>query len=174
MKNLILAIVMVAVPFYSFAQQQIIQTFYQKYMEYDNVTDVHLDGWVLKLASHFSGDETAERLLEKITNLRVMVMENGNLVSKADYKKLLKDLQKDRFSELMNIREGTQKVDFYIREQKDAITNVIILVNDTDEFVLLSLEGNLKFTDLHDLNISVEGGDLFKKLPAKKKDIPRA
>lgn len=167
-------IAILVIPALSMAQNKVIKKFYDKYKGYENVTDIKLQGWVLKLAATFSDEEEAEKLLKKITHLRVLVMDEGNLVSKNEYSRLIKDVKQNAFEELIKIKEDDQNIEFMIREEKETITDVLILVNSPEDFILLSLEGNLKFSDLQNLNIDIDGGEHFQKLPAKKKDIPKA
>jgi len=158
----------------TFAQNSTLEGFYQKYTQFENVTDVKLQGWLLKLASEYSDEEQANKLLEKITHLRVLVMEEGNLVSPQDYKRLLKNIRSESFETLFEVKEQQQDIALYLREDGDTITDVLVLVNSPDNFVLLSLEGLLKFSDLNDLNIDVEGMEHLEKLPDDKKSVPRA
>lgn len=174
MRTFILSALLALGPFFAFAQPKAIAQFYEKYTQHEDVTDVKLQGWLLEIASNFAGDEQAKKILSKITYLRVLVMEEGNLVSPEEYKSLLKDIRQSSFEELFKIREGQQDIGFYIREKGDSITDVLLLVNGDDEFVLLSLEGLLKFSDLNDLHIDIDGAEHFKKLPEKKGEVPRA
>lgn len=157
-----------------FSQTPAIHSFYEKYKNLENVTDIRLQGWVLKLASTFADEEEAESLLKKITHLRVIVMEEGNLVKADEYNRLIKSVKKDRFEELMKIKEDGSFIDIMIREEGETITDVLVLISGEDSFVLLSLEGALRFKDLRQLEIDVEGGDSFKKIPARRADVPRA
>ena len=174
MRTLIWSALLTLGPLFAFAQPKPIAQFYEKYKQRENVTDVKLQGWLLEIATNFADDEQAQKLLDKITYLRVLVMEEGNLVSPGEYKSLLKDIRQSSFEELLKIREGQQDIGFYIREKGDTITDVLLLVNGQDEFVLLSLEGLFKFSDLNDLNIDIDGAEHFEKLPEKKGDVPRA
>jgi hypothetical protein len=160
--------------FTSQAQNPLLEGFYHKYTQFDNVTDVKLQGWLLKLASNHSEDEGAEKLLEKITQLRVLVMEEGNLVTPRDYKNLLNGIRTSSFEELFKVKNTDEDVALYIREEGTNITDVLVLVNGKDNFVLLSLEGLFKFSDLNDLNIDVEGIEHLERLPEDKKSVPRA
>ncbi len=174
MKKIILLAVFVWLGSALFAQTKAIEKFYEQYKGMEEVTDLKLRGWVLQLASKFSEEAEAAQLLRKITQLRILTMENGNLVSPQVYRQLVKDLQSDRFEDLFKVQEKGQNIQFLIREQGDTITDVLLLVSGDDHFVLLSLEGALRFSDLQNLQIDVEGSEHFKKLPRHKKDIPRA
>jgi hypothetical protein len=174
MRNHLIFFAFLFLPLFGFAQSKPVKEFYDKYKSLENVTDVKLQGWVIRLASSFADEAEAERLLNKITHLRVMVMEQGNLVSPVEYKELVRKVKSDSFEELLKVKDSGEQVEFLIREKNNAVTDVLILVNGANGFVLLSLEGNLKFSDLQDLNIQIDGAEHFKKLPKDKKEIPRA
>ncbi|MFK8104949.1 MAG: DUF4252 domain-containing protein [Saprospiraceae bacterium] len=173
MKQLMI-LVLLSIPMLSVGQNKAINNFYQKYKTYKNVTNVSLGGWVLKLATKYADDDEAKEALRHVSRLKVLFMENGNIVEKTDVKQLLRQVRNDDFEELMTIQDGKSKVNIFIKENKKAITNLLIVVNGEDDFVLLSLKGELDFEDLSKLNIDVEGGEYLKKVPKKKKLIPQA
>ena len=158
-----------------FAQNKTVENFYDHYNQLENVTDVKLQGWLLKMAAEFSDEEEATRILQNISFLRVLVMSEGNLVKPQDLKTFIRDLKKDAFENLMQIRNEGARVEILIREDGDTITDVVALINsDEESFILLSLEGRIRFSDLNNLHIDVEGLEHFKKIPEKRSDIPRA
>ncbi|MFT5264956.1 MAG: hypothetical protein ACI8YQ_003706 [Polaribacter sp.] len=154
------------------AQSNSIESFYEQYAKNEKVTNVTIKGWLLDIASHITSDESSKEVLSKITQLRILLMEDGNPVTKNELSRLKKGIKKDHFEELLQIRDEGSHVDFYIREEGDHITNVLMLVNDNDEFVLLSLEGLLKLEDLKNIKIDTDGAEHFEKI--KRKEVPRA
>ncbi|MDX1942999.1 MAG: DUF4252 domain-containing protein [Saprospiraceae bacterium] len=174
MRKILFVAALIGAASLSFAQTKAIANFYDKYKSMEHVTDLKLRGWVLKLASSFSDDAQEAQLLRKISQLRILTMENGNLVSPNEYKNLIKNIKQEAFEELFQVRDDGQTIEFLIREKGDTITDVLMLVSGDDGFIMLSLEGALKFSDLNDLNIEVEGSEHFKKLPDDKKAIPKA
>lgn len=156
------------------AQVEPIKAFYNKYKNYENATQLKLQGWLIRLAAKHTDEEGAEQLLKKITHLRLLSIEDGNPVSLEESRDLIKQLKKESYEELLNVRDGTERVDILIREKKDVITEILLLVSDKDEFLLLSLEGRLKFSDLNDLDIEVDGSEHFKNLPEDRNLVPKA
>ena len=136
-------------------------------MENEKISDISLNGWVLSMASKMSDEEGTE-ILEKITKLRIMIADEKDIVAKTDVKKLIKDVQKNSFEDLMTIRDEGTRINFMIREEGENITNVLVIIHGEGDFILLSLEGNLNFDDLKQLDFDVEGGDIFKKLPNER------
>lgn len=174
MKRLLIILTLIGTSLAVQAQRAPIRAFYQKYKGMEDVENIQLSGWVLKLVATFSDDEEAGKVLRHISRLRVLTMENGNLVPQAEFNQLLKQVRKDKFEDLMHIREDGEDVQILIREDKDRITDLLLLVHDKDSFTMLSLEGALRFKDLKELKIDVEGGDQFQRLSRERTSTPRA
>ena len=174
MKNILLAILISTVPLFALSQTRTIEGFYNKYKNNDQVTHLKMQGWALRLASDHAEEKGASQILKKIKQLRVLSMEEKNLVPEKEYQQLIKSAQKNRFEELITLKEGSREVVFFIRQKGSLVTDVLILVNGLTEFVFLNLEGQLQFSDLNDLNFKIDGAEHFKKLPERRKDLPRA
>jgi hypothetical protein len=92
-------------------------------------------------------------------------------VNGSEYNQLVKEIKNDSFEELMQFKEGNEKVDILLKEKGDKITNLLLIARGNDGFIMLSLEGDLDWKDLKSLKIDVEGAEHLKKLPD---DMPRA
>lgn len=171
MRNLLFLTLLTLLPALGLAQSRHITQFYNQYKSYEDVTNINLRGFVLKLAGNFVDDEDARKIIRKVSHLRLLVVEDTHLVTVTDYTALIKGLKSDRFEELMQIREGGERIDFYLREDGDRITDVIMLLRGDDEFLMLSLEGAFRFSDLNDLHIDIDGGEYFSRLPEKKTKV---
>ncbi len=174
MKRLLLLAAFVAVWGITFAQSKTIKNFYEKYKGLEEVTDLKLQGWMIRLAARSTEDVEEQKLLKKITHLRILSMENGNLVSPQEHSQLVQSVKKEAFESLLQIRDQGQHVEFFIREKGNIITDLLLLISGVEQFVLISLEGNLDFSDLQHLHIDTTGGEHFRKIPKEKKQIPRA
>ena len=171
MKNTIILLI-IALPIACFGQANSIQEIFSKYKNHENTTTLTFGGGLIKFAASFEEDSNT-KVLEKISQVRLMVTE-GNLVSKGDYKGFSKNLKKDQFEDLMQINAEGTLVDILVREHGKRISDVVLLVNDDEDFIMISIEGNFEYSDLNDINLNFEGGDYLKKLPEKRKSLPRA
>jgi hypothetical protein len=171
MRNILLYTSFILLPAFGLAQSRHITQFYNQYKSYEEVTNINLQGFVLRLAGNFVDDDDARKIIRKVSHLRLLVVEDTKLVTAEDYTALVKGLKSDRFEELMQFRDGGDRVDFYLREDGDRITDVIMLLRGDDEFLMLSLEGAFRFSDLNDLHIDIDGGEYFSKLPDKKTKV---
>ncbi len=153
------------------AQSNSVKSFYDKYTNDVKVTDYTIQGWMLKLATEYADDEEAGNVLEKITQLRILLMEDGNPISSHEYNDFMKTLRQDDFEELLKVKDKDCDVDFFIREDGEMISDLLMLVHEKDGFVLISLEGLFSMKDLKNLNLDIEGAEHLEK--AMKK-LPRA
>ncbi|NET37104.1 MAG: DUF4252 domain-containing protein [Cyanothece sp. SIO1E1] len=169
MKKPLFLLALAALPFLCLAQSKAINEFYNKYSQDEHFLDIKLSGGLLNLVASQTDDEGDKQVIRKITALRALVLEEGQMVKKEDYAKLLQGAKADSFEELIKVRDGGDHVEVLIREKGNAISHILLLVNGEDSFVLLSLEGLLQFSDLNDINIDVKGADFLRKLPEHRK-----
>ncbi len=156
------------------AQSPSLEKFYQQYEQLEDVSQVKLQGWLLEMASEFADEADAERILKDLSYIRVMIMSEGSLVDKKEMSQLVKSLKGESFGELMQIRDEGTRVSILTREENESITGLVALINKPDEsFVLLSLEGRLRFNDLRELQINVEGMEHLEKIPEKRSEVPQ-
>lgn len=142
------------------AQTAGIRHFYNKYKHSPEAEKIKLPGWVLHLGAGLvlaldkdldESERAGIKLMKKIKKLRMLSLENSNPVSPEDYNSLIKSVKKDHFEDLISVRDGKTKVNIMIREKKDVIRNILILVSDEDEFILFSVSSKIKIEDINKL-----------------------
>lgn len=145
-----------------------------RYAGVDNFNEVSIQGSFLNFAVSQSENEEDKKTLQKISKIRAIWSNDFNPVSYRDLNQLRKELRRDHFEDLVTIQEGSANVNFLIRENGNTITDVTLIVDDEDQFLLINLEGKLKFKDLGDINLDIEGMDHFKNLPKDRSKLKRA
>ncbi|MEM9887615.1 MAG: DUF4252 domain-containing protein [Bacteroidota bacterium] len=153
--------------FSSTAQSKCIENFIEKYAEAAHVNSLNLNDWTLQLTSAFTKKSTGERVKNKITRLRLLSSEQSELVSSAELQTFLNKLHKDHFEDLIEVRDKGSHIKFLLRENETHVTDIVMLVQGKENFVLLSLEGLFKLEDLVDWNVDIEGGEHLKQLADK-------
>lgn len=169
MKKLLFLLALAALPFLCFAQNKAIKEFYQKYSQYDNLLDIKLQGGLLNLVANKTIENGDKEVVRKIAAIRVLIMEDGQTVKKEDYNQLIQSAQSDAYEALIKVRDGNDHIEILVREENNLITNVLLLINGENNFVMLSLEGKLQFSDLNNIDLDLQGGGFFKKIPEKRK-----
>jgi hypothetical protein len=126
---------------------------------------------VLTFVEDFEGDD----IVKKVTKLRVLSMEDKNIVSQKDLQKLISGVKSENFEDLMTVREGTTNVRFMVRDSDKKIKDLLVIVSEANEFILISIECDLKWKDLKNIDFQkIKGGEYFNKLPPKLPNVPRA
>ena len=177
----------VLLPFGMSAQKSS-KKFYHKYKKAANTVNFTIPGFALGLGASIARkhmekeDRLALELTKSIKSIRFLVMEETNLVSYRDYTELVAGLKgKDKMEELITIRDEGTSVNILIREKRKHISNLMILVNEEDTFVMISLKTKLRYKDLNKFLKEIMKSNNKIKLdvpeePEKtaKKVIPRA
>ncbi|MFK7807244.1 MAG: DUF4252 domain-containing protein [Saprospiraceae bacterium] len=144
-------IAVILFPLLAAAQSPSINQFYRKHKRDDGAINATLPGWVIKLgvgiARPFVDDEEIKvglRMTRKVRKAKFLVMEEESRISQGEYMQLVRAVKKDRYEELVQIRDEGENVAIFAREKKDYISRLLILVREEDSFVLLSLKTKLK------------------------------
>lgn len=155
------------------AQNNVINSFVDKYKGGENVTHVNISGGLLDIISKAT-DENGERtFLSKLNNLRVLSVPNRAAIDVADLTALRQGIQANNYEELIRIRDGKDLVYIYLHENKNqVIEELIILVEDPEEVTLVSLSGLMYYSDLQKLELDGEAGEALHRLPRKEEPRP--
>ncbi len=96
-------------------------------------------------------DEDLKQLSEKIVSLKILVSEDKTV---GFTNEIRAQMVKLKYKTIMQIVDGEQKVDFFVKQNGDMITDLVMLATDKTEEVLLSLSGNIKLNELASLGSS--------------------
>jgi len=124
-------------------QELDINRFYAMYKGHQS--DFHISlGWpLIQMASWFIRDEPEKSLVKSARKVRVLVFEERPDHLKSNLKSLIKGLHKERYEEWMSVRESGGQIRILGREEGNFIRDFVILVDESDEFVLVSIKGKV-------------------------------
>lgn len=158
MKNLLLLLFILMLPFCTQAQNRSIKNFYHKYKRSENTTNFVLPGFLVwfgtGIANEITDDEEAKLFLKfakKFKTMRLLVMEEGNVVTAEDYKKLVQGARSSNYEELISIKDKGQDIRIMGRGKKDKLKNLLVLVSSEDGFVMMNMKTKIKVKDLNRL-----------------------
>jgi hypothetical protein len=175
MKKLIFTLVFVFLTAVLFGQITAIQEFHNKYKDNGKYITVHIEGGLLKVLSNIdTEDEDTDDLLNVISKLEGIDLhaidkrEAG--FSEKDIKKLKKEIRKEKFDELLLVREGETNIDFLVKEKNGKISDLLLLIDEAHEFVVLNFTGEIDLAALTRLSdeLDIKGAKHLKKMEEKK------
>jgi hypothetical protein len=145
MKTIKAFLIMMIVSAGAFAQSESIAKFFNKYATDESFTTATISSKMFSLITNMDA-QTAEdkeivNAISKLKGLKVLGKENTS-DARALYKEAFGLVGKD-YEELMSVRDKDKDMKFYIRESNGKISELLMLMGGTDDFMLLSLYGEI-------------------------------
>lgn len=136
----------------SFSQTTGIDDFIWHYKQMPNVHSFKIGSFFTRIGSLFVEEQSARKVIRKAKKARILISEDSRDIIPNDIKYLKKDVARDGYAFLTNIRDGGDKVDVYIREDEKYIRNILAFIESSDDqFVLLSVDCRLTYDEISDL-----------------------
>ena len=152
MKKIIIFIGLFIAFGYAQAQYELTDLLENLKEEYD-AQQISLSGNMLKFESNGT-----ERSIDKFM---LNIFSDNQMPDKLNHK-ILSTARKSGFEELVVVADKDADVNIMIRESKDIIKALLILVNSDDEDICIYAEGKFKLEDLEDLDLDIEGLDYLR------------
>jgi Domain of unknown function (DUF4252) len=141
--------------------------------------DITAPGWLVRFGTNFIDEDDMEGidikyLGRKLGAVRIFTVDGIRNIESADIQDFMKDISSEGFEELLTVRDKTDDVRFLIRERKDLIRNIVLMVSEKSEggdFVLLSIEGKFTMDDINKMLENVDVNTSFHKNKSKTKTV---
>lgn len=172
MKNLSFLIILVLFGFVANIQAQesndAISQYFNKYMEDSRFTAVYISPKLFQIFDKMDlqlEEEEAQVIMDMVKDmkgLRILVgedMQEGEGI--ALYEEATQTIDTKGFETLMTVRTQDQEnVQFFIKEDGEDISELLLMVGSQDEFVLMSFLGNIDLSKIGELQrVFDEDGD---------------
>ena len=117
---------------------------------------------IVKKALREDGEsEELINLIKKVSDVKVMTIENGNSEMVADFAKYLK---KDNYEEWMTVKKEKETINFQAKQKGEEIRRLMITIASGSELVLVDVSGKFTADDISRLINYSEKNDLRKKV----------
>lgn len=178
MKNLLLLIFLFTIPFAAQSQNRGIKNFYHKYKKTEGTHNFVLPGFLIWLSTGVANEivddpeaKVALKFARKFKTMRLLTMEDGNNVTKEDYKNLVASAKKGNYEELISVKEKGTKIHIMGRGKKGKFKNLLVLVSEEDSFTMMNMKTNIKVKDINRLiNDLMKLEKVRKKLKKEKQE----
>ena len=132
------------------AQNNTFKSLFDKYENEDNVTIVSISKSMFNLipGNIKTNNIDIKSVVSKIESMLIITSEKSSVKEKMndDFKSLVE--KNKEYEELMRIRSDKTNVIFNIRKKGDLINELVLLVNDENDFVAMQLLGNFTLEDI--------------------------
>ena len=134
----------------TFAQSNTFKNLSEKYENEDDVTIVSISKAMFKMipGNIGTGKVDIKDIIPKIESMLIITSDKKDMKEKmnSEFKSLVSKDKK--FEELMRIKDNKSTVTFNIKKSGDIIKELIMLVNDEEDFVAIQILGNFTLDDI--------------------------
>jgi hypothetical protein len=152
-----LSIILVFAATAAYSQSKSVADFQAKYQGDRDATVVTVNGNMFNLFANIADaadeeDEEAQamaRIARGIKSLKVLSVPVYKSGLQPDEISGLRDqLIKEKYDELMQVRDGQEHVYFLAQGNENEVRNMYVLIQEDDDFTILEIEGTLQMKDL--------------------------
>ena len=144
-------------PFLAMAQSKSVSAFQDKYNDHDDVTYVTIKGSLFSLIGSIAeydddADEDTKamaRIANGIKSMEVLQVPFYDTdLNREEVSTFRKALTKEDYEEFLMVKEGKELINVMAQGAADEIRNMLVLVEEKEEFTLISINGTLSMKDL--------------------------
>ncbi|HFA48613.1 MAG TPA: DUF4252 domain-containing protein [Bacteroidetes bacterium] len=166
MKNFLLAIFLLSVPMLAFSQNKALNKFYRKHKKGKQVQNMKVPGWLIRFGGKIAiknsdmdkgEEELARDLIKQAGGVKFMYSEDGVNIPQKSIQKLMDDLHKDSFDDLILIKQGQMDFQIMIQEVDGIVKNLFMFYNDRVEGEMAFVSMKMKL-ELDEVTKLVEKG----------------
>ncbi len=170
MKHILILIVLLLGGTSLQAQDDAIARYFGKYMDDDNFTSIYISKKMFSLIARMDEDADPEskEVIENLAGLRILVREDAGDSNKF-YEEAITMIPTETYEELMTIRNADENIRFLIKEKNDKISELLMLIAGEEDFVLISIIGDIELDKISVLadNMEIDGMEHLKSIDEK-------
>jgi hypothetical protein len=152
--------------------QDAISKFFSKYQNDESFTQVTVSSKMFSLFTNMEA-ETAEdkevlEAISKLKGLRILGKENTSDARQL-YKEAFGLIPVKEFEELLSVRDKDKDMKFYIKENAGKISELLMVMGGTDDFMVMSLFGEIDLKQVSRIGkkMNVSGLENLEKMDKK-------
>ena len=156
------------------AQNAPVDALFDKYAGKDGFTTVYITKYMFDM---FRSDNIKEKdaddmnkVLGKLTSIKILTVEDSTVLGKGVnfYDEIMKELPREKYKELMVVKDKESDVVFLAREEKNIIVELLLIAGgrDASNNVLISIQGQIDLETIGKLSktLDIEGMDSLDEI----------
>ncbi|KPK79899.1 MAG: hypothetical protein AMS27_17540 [Bacteroides sp. SM23_62_1] len=173
MKKLTILLLMIMAPFITGAQTGPVDKLFDKYAGKDGYTTVYITKYMFSMFKDTDNTDEPDELNEilgKLNSIKILAVEDSELVTPRTnfYDEIMKELPREKYNELMVVKEKDSDVVFLAREEKGVIVELLLIAggSSADDNVLISIQGEIDLENISKLSkgLNIGGMESLEKI----------
>lgn len=175
MKKVMVGMVMVVMSIVTNAQSDVITKFFNKYDSDETFSKVNVSGKMFSMMANLDGNTAEEKTMitaiSKIKGLKILKKDEARN-SRELYKEAMAMVPAAEFEELMTIRDKDKDMKFFTKESGGKISELLMVMGGNDEFLLMSIFGEIDLKEMGKIgrSVNIDGLQNLDKLKDKHKN----
>jgi hypothetical protein len=166
MKRILIFIALFVVPAIIKAQNTPVDALFDKYAGKDGFTTVYITKYMFDM---FRSDDIEQKdademnkVLGKLNSIKILTVEDSTVLGKGVnfYDEIMKELPREKYKELMVVKDKESNVVFLAREEKDVIVELLLIAGGHgSDNVLISIQGQIDLETIGKLSktLNIDG-----------------
>jgi len=170
MKKLAIILIAILVGSSVYAQDNAITKYFSKYQSDTAFTKISVTSKMFSLFTELDVEDEAEKevldAISKLKGIKALINDNSENAGVL-YRDAVSRISKNSdYEELMSIEDGEENVMFMIRDNKNIINELFMIVGGNEKFMLMSLYGVIDLKQIGKLSkvLNMKGMDHLKML----------
>ena len=152
------------------AQPDAISQYFDQYVDDENFTVVYVSSKMFEILGKLDLEdldepeaEQAMEVVKTLKGIRVLTTEHN---PEKYYKEAVEKINVNDYELLVSVRDEGENVRLFVKDQGDIINELFVLVGGEDEFVLVSLIGDIDLKTISKIanSVDIKGVDHLEKL----------
>jgi hypothetical protein len=175
MKKVMLGMWMIALSMGAGAQNDVIAKFFNKYDGDETFSKVTISGKMFSMMANIEGtteeDKAMISAISKIKGLKILKKDDARN-SRELYKEAMSLVPVGQFEELMTVRDKDKDMKFFTKEAGGKISELVMIMGGNDEFLVMSLFGEIDLKEMGKIgrSVNIDGLQNLDKIKDKHKD----
>lgn len=135
------------------AQNSTFENLFDKYENEDDVTVVSISKAMFRMmpGNINTGNVDIKNIIPKIESMLIITSDKTKMKEKmhSEFKSLI-NKNKD-YEELMRVKDGKSNITFNAKKKGDIISELVMLINDEEDFVAIQILGNFTLDDIQEI-----------------------
>jgi len=172
MKRTAMVLILVLGSISLMAQNKTVDKLFEKYSGQEGFSSVVITKHMFSLFSNVETEKDDEymNMIKNLENIRILSGPESGLNGVNFYNEVIPKLPEGEYKELMVIQDSGKNIKFLIKEDKDVVAELLMVVGGGEENVLISIKGKIDMKAISKLSKSmgIEGMENLDKFEGNK------
>lgn len=129
-----------------------IKDIFKEFRKIENAEYVHIPRIAMRMLTAFSGDD---EFMPHIKRVRILTLDKCDGKKVARFLQKTKELEQQGYDPYVKTKEDNENMSVLIKEKRNTIREVVLVMADGQEHCLIQVEGKFKLEDISGLSVKV-------------------